>query len=124
VIRARSRAPLTRVAAIIGIAGAALGIVAGLIELTAGPSIRSWVGNKQDTTGLGLATIALSGIALAAALALRRWPRPPVPWRVVIVTGLLWPGVLCFTTVGRLWYLPGALLVASGLVAAAAFVRR
>jgi hypothetical protein len=111
-----------RIAAILGVAGAALGMVAGLVELAAGPSIRSWVGNKQDTTGLGLATVALSAIALAAALALERWPRPWWPWRVAIVTGLLWPGVLCFTTVGRLWYVPGALLVTSGLLAASAFV--
>ena len=30
--------------------------------------------------------------------------------RLVLGVGLLIPGLLCFTTVGRLWYLPGALI--------------
>jgi hypothetical protein len=56
------------------LAGALLGIAAGLVELTTGPSIRSWVGDKQDTTRLGITTTLLALIALTAPLYLRRTP--------------------------------------------------
>jgi hypothetical protein len=108
-----------RIAASLGIVGATLGLVAGLVELTAGPSIRSWVGNKQDTTRLGLVTLVLAAIALGAALALARRPDASAPRRLAFAAALLLPGLICFTTVGRLWYLPGALLVAAGLLVAA-----
>ena len=110
----------------LALAGALLGLLAGLAELTLGASMRGWVGDKADTTRLGLATLALAGVALAAALALRQRPAEPrdvvavglvVPapsgHRVVVVAGLVVPALVCFTTVGRLWYLPGALLLAA-----------
>jgi hypothetical protein len=56
----------------IGVAGATLGLAGGMVELIVGPSVRYWVGNKQETTRLGLATVAVAGLALVAALALRR----------------------------------------------------
>ena len=90
--------------------GATLGLLAGLIELSVGPHIRAWIGDKQDTTRLGLATILLSLIALAAAAAWRRQPTPGA--QLLVVAGLLVPALICFTTVGRLWYLPGVLLLA------------
>lgn len=104
-----------RAAALAGTIGAALGLAAGLAELTFGPSIRSWVGSKADTTRLGLATLVLAGLALVAALALLRRPRAPAPTRFALAAGLLIPGMICFTTVGRLWYVPGALLVGAGI---------
>jgi hypothetical protein len=94
-------------------AGATLGIVAGLLELTIGPSIREWVGDKQDTTRLGLTTIVLSSAALAAAASLRRRGRRAGGRRLAVVLGLVVPAVICFTTVGRLWLLPGPLLLAA-----------
>ena len=106
---------ITRTAALAGTIGASLGLAAGLAELTFGPSIRSWVGSKADTTRLGLATLVLAGLALAAALALLRRPRAPAPTRLALAAGLLIPGVICFTTVGRLWYVPGVLLVGAGI---------
>src|ERR1700694_377163 len=57
-------------------AGAALGIIAGVIDVAVGASIRDWVGDKLDTSTLGVGTIALSSIALAAAIA---WQRPGGP---------------------------------------------
>jgi hypothetical protein len=103
--------------------GASLGIVAGLAELTLGPHIRSWVGSKQDTTRLGLATITLSAIALVAAVTwLQRRATSPGT-RLLIVVGLIVPGVICFTTVGRAWYLPGALLVVAAAATAASELR-
>ena len=106
---------ITRAAALAGTIGASLGLSAGLAELTFGPSIRSWVGSKADTTRLGLATLVLAGLALVAALALLRRPRAPAPTRLALASGLLIPGVICFTTVGRLWYVPGVLLVGAGI---------
>ncbi|MCU0308183.1 MAG: hypothetical protein MUE51_10545 [Thermoleophilia bacterium] len=98
----------------LGLAGAALGVVVGLLELTIGADIRSWVGDKSDTTRLGLVTLILALIALATALWL--WSTPKRTPAVVLTgaTGLLLPGLVCFTTAGRLWYLPGLLLVAGG----------
>ena len=100
-----------RIAVGLGVVGGMFGLAAGLTELTAGPSIRSWVGDKEDTTRLGLATIALAAIALTAAIVLAREPDTSPTRRLTLATGLLLPGVVCFTTAGRLWYLPGALLV-------------
>lgn len=113
--RPQARASQDRLAGRLAVAGASLGLLAGLVELTIGPSIRDWVGDKQDTTRLGLTTMILSAAALAAATALRRHSER----RVAIALGLLVPGLICFTTVGRLWYLPGALLLlAAALVLA------
>ena len=100
----------------LAVAGGTLGVLAGLLELTTGPSMREWVGGKLDTTRLGLATIVLGVLALAAATVLRR-PGAAAGRRVAIVAGLLLPALTGFTTVGRLWYLPGALLLsAAGLI--------
>jgi hypothetical protein len=110
---------VTRVGARVAALGASLGLVAGALELGFGPHIRSWVGDKQDTTRLGLATIALSAIALSAAVTwLRRRSTSPGT-RLLIVVGLVIPGAICFTTVGRVWYLPGVLLIAAAGIAAA-----
>lgn len=101
-----------------------MGVVAGLVELTVGPSIRDWVGDKQDTTRLGLTTTVLSAMALTAATALHR-PRDGIAGRrVAIALGLLIPALICFTTVGRLWYLPGALLTAAGALVLAGTPRQ
>jgi hypothetical protein len=98
--------------------GASLGIVAGLAELTLGPHIRSWVGSKQDTTRLGLATITLSGMALLAAVTWLQRRETSPGTRLLVIVGLIVPAVVCFTTVGRAWYVPGALLVIAAAMAA------
>lgn len=102
---------LPRLGAKLATVGAMLGLAAGTLELALGPHIRTWVGNKNDTTRLGLATIVLSAIALAAALTWLRQHEPPVATRLLIVLGLIVPAGICFTTAGRSWYLPGALLL-------------
>jgi hypothetical protein len=110
---------LTRLGTYLAALGASLGVVAGVAELVLGPHIRSWVGDKQDTTRLGLATIALSAIALLAAVtSLRRSDASPGT-RLLIAVGLIVPAAICFTTVGRAWYLPGALLVVAAATVAA-----
>ena len=107
-----------RLGAYLSTIGASLGIVAGLVELTLGSHIRSWVGNKQDTTRLGLATITLSAIALLAAVTWLQRRETSPGTRLLVVVGLIVPGVICFTTVGRAWYVPGALLVVAAAMAA------
>ena len=107
-----------RFGAYLATVGASLGIVAGLVELTLGPHIRSWVGGKQDTTRLGLATITLSAIALLAAVMWLQRTEASPGTRLLVVVGLIVPGVICFTTVGRAWYVPGALLVVAAAMAA------
>jgi hypothetical protein len=109
---------LARLGGYLAATGASAGLIAGLVELAFGPHIRSWVGNKQDTTRLGLATITLSAIALLAAVTWLRRKDASLGARLLIVVGLVVPGVICFTTVGRAWYLPGALLVVAAAIAA------
>jgi hypothetical protein len=99
----------------LGLAGSGLGTIAGLVELTIGSGIREWIGNKQDPTRLGLVTIALSLITAATTVALRRQRLSPSQ-QAAAAAGLLGPGLICFSTVGRLWYVPGILLVAAGLL--------
>jgi hypothetical protein len=111
--------PLAQRAVHLGVVGGTLGVIAGLVELIAGPMMREWVGNKHDTTRLGIATFVLAAVALASALALVNRPTARAPLNFVLALGLLLPGLICFTTVGRLWYIPGALLVAAGAVVAA-----
>jgi hypothetical protein len=114
-LNAPARPPIAaRAAVILALTGSTLGVLAGIVELTVGPAIRSWTGDKHDTTRLGLATIALSAIALTSALALTR-RRPHSASRVAVVAlGLVAPAAICFTTAGPLWYLPGTLLITSG----------
>lgn len=79
------------------------------------PQIRSWTGGKNDTTSLGLVTILLAAIAFVAALAVLLGRARSAQGRLAAAVGLLVPGAICFTTAGRLWYLPGSLLVAAGV---------
>jgi hypothetical protein len=111
--------PLAQQALLLGVVGATFGLIAGLVELMAGPMMREWVGNKQDTTRLGIVTVVLATIALVSALVLVHRPAADPPRRFALALGLLLPGLICFTTVGRLWYLPGALLVTAGTIVAA-----
>jgi len=113
-----------RTAAAFGAAGAALGVAAGVIQASIGARIPDWTGAKDSPLSLGLLTILLSLIALAGAAALRGPETPSPGRRVGIALGLLLPAVLCLSTVGRLWYLPGALLAtAAGYTIAAGGVR-
>lgn len=94
----------------IGAWGAVLGMLSGLIETTVGASIRPWIGNKENPLILGLVTLLLSGLALAAVLA--AWKQRPqnADRQLATIFGVLLPAGVCFTTVGALWYLPGILL--------------
>lgn len=106
---------LRRVAAATAWAGAVLGVCAGVVQLTYGSSIPDWTGNKQDTLGLGLVTIVLS---VLAGVALWRLLRESALWRRIVCTVVaLTCAVICFTTAGALWYLPGPLLIVATVAA-------
>jgi hypothetical protein len=97
----------------VGAAGAALGVVAGLVQWALGSDIPEWTGNKLHPEQLGLITVALSAISLACV---RYLDRIEAPWtRARLLAALLIgaTAVICFTTVGRLWLVPGPLLLAS-----------
>jgi hypothetical protein len=104
-----------RVTTGLGTTGALLGVAAGLIQTTAGSSIPEWTGDKLVNGALGLLTTALSAVAGLAALRQRN-PRLSVLSRAAWSLALIGPGLVCLTTVGRLWYLPGALLTAAGVL--------
>lgn len=102
-----------RWAARLGVTGAGLGVAAGVVQAVAGYGIPEWTGAKQAYAALGLLTVGLSGLA---GLAARRQRRPDLSrlGRAACALGLIGPGLLCLTTVGRLWYLPAVLLVVAG----------
>lgn len=103
-----------RSVAVLGLTGAALGIVAGALQATIGPQIPEWTGAKASSVALGLLTIGLSAVAGFAAVR-QRDDGLSVWARLACALGMVGPGLLCLSTVGRLWF-PSAVLL---LVAAA-----
>jgi hypothetical protein len=97
----------------LGTTGAELGVAAGLIQTTVGSGIPEWTGDKLANGALGLLTIALAAVAGLAALR-QRDARLSVLSRAACTLALIGPGLVCLTTVGRLWYLPAALLTTAG----------
>lgn len=95
----------------LGKLGSMLGILAGLMEMCIGVRILSWIGNKQNPTILGLITFFLSGVAFLSVVSARKRVKPSNDRKLLIFLGVLLPAAICFTTVGRLWYLPGSILI-------------
>jgi hypothetical protein len=115
-----------RYAAWAGLLGGGLGMAAGVAQAVAGTKLGAWAGDKADPVPLGLLTIALSGIAVGAALLRLRadGDGPPDAGRRAAVVGAeLVAGLVCFSTVGRLWWLPGALLLSAATAEAGAAPR-
>jgi hypothetical protein len=100
--------------------GGVLGIAAGVAQTTIGSHIPDWSGNKGQPVALGLLTIVLSASALGAALTLRASAVPRVETLTAITLWLATVAVVCSTTVGRLWAIPGVLLLAAAGVMLAA----
>jgi len=83
-VRGRSRH-----AYLAGVAGAALGIAAGIAQWAIGNEIPEWTGDKLHPVQLGIITIALSLIALAAVVFAHRNPTISPRARVALAAGLL-----------------------------------
>ena len=109
-------ATMDRAAGRLAVAGATLGVIAGLVDVAVGGSIRAWVGNKLDTSTLGVATVILSTVSLAAGVEWHRRGGRAGGRRLATVIAFLLPAGVCFTTIGRLWYLPGVLLLAASVL--------
>lgn len=109
----------------IGKLGSILGVLAGFVELSIGPRILPWIGNKESPFVLGIVTVILSGIAYFSFFLAGEQALPTNDRKLAIFLGVLLPAVICFTTVGRLWYLPGSLLLfTSFLLASKYWIRR
>lgn len=104
----------------LGLWGAALGVVAGVVQVTVGARIPAWTGAKASPVALGVLTIVLSVLAGGCAIGLSRTASTDPARRLALAIGLLVPAGLCFSTVGRLWFLPGPLLLGSAGLALAA----
>lgn len=96
-----------------GRTGAALGVLAGLLETTLGASIREVIGGKENPVALGVVTLFLSAVALTASEVGRSAEPRSTNAKLAVVLGQLLPAVICFTTVGYLWFVPGPLLLLS-----------
>ena len=80
---------------------------------TVGPRIPEWTGDKASPVALGLLTIGLSAVAGFAAVR-QRATGLSVWGRAACALGLIGPGLLCLSTVGRLWYPSAVLLLLAG----------
>lgn len=105
----------------LGTWGAVLGILAGVVELSIGTQIRPWIGDKENPVVLGIVTLLLSVMAFVAVLIASKQDAQTNDGKLAIFLGVLLPTAICFTTVGRLWYLPGVLLTVSVLFLAYEF---
>lgn len=116
--------PNPRLATQLALAGAGLGVVAGVVQAAVGSRVPDWTGNKGSPVALGILTVLLSLLAAGCALGWARVPRHDAGRRLALTIGLLIPAGLCFSTVGRLWWLPGPLLLSAAAIALAVEPRR
>lgn len=107
-----------RIGGLLAAAGAVLGVVAGLVQASVGSDIPDWTGAKASPGALGALTIVLSLVAGAGWAALRR---PHRGERLLAVAALVVPAVVGSTTVGRLWLLPGPLLLVAAALSIASW---
>jgi len=116
----RDRERLSMLAARLAAIGARIAVVAGVAQVTIGNRIPEWSGNKDQPVALGLLTIAL-GVSILLAARLLRAETAPSDERITgIALWLALVAVLCSTTVGRLWVIPGSLITAAACVTLAA----
>jgi hypothetical protein len=92
------------------LAGGVLAIAAGLVQATTGSRIPVWTGDKADPGPLGLLTVVLGIVALVATMLLTS-PHRSGTARAGAGAAIALVAIIGSTTVGRLWWLPGPLLV-------------
>lgn len=112
---------ITKLAIKLGKAGSIIGGLAGLIELSIGTKILPWIGNKESPFALGLVTLILSAVAFFSIVSASKQSVLTNNRKLAIFLGVLLPAIICFTTVGRLWYLPGSLLLFTSFLLAFEF---
>lgn len=95
----------------IGVTGSVIGLLSGIIEMSFGSQILPWIGNKENPLVLGLVTFILSCLAFISVISAHTPTKLTNNRKLANILGLLLPATVCFTTVGRLWYLPGFLLL-------------
>lgn len=105
----------------LGFIGSLAGSLAGLVELSVGIHILAWIGNKESPVVLGIITLLLSGLAFISVLSSRKLVNASNNRKLSIFLGVLLPSIICFTTVGRLWYLPGPILLLTSFLLAYSF---
>jgi hypothetical protein len=112
-----------RIGSMLAVSGAVLGVVAGVVQASVGSDIPDWTGAKTSPGALGALTIVLSLVAGAGWAALPRPVRgqPPLGEPLVAVAALVVPALVCFTTVGRLWLVPGPLLLVGATLSIASW---
>ena len=116
----RSQARLLHVAGRVAAIGGSIGTAAGVAQATVGYQMPNWSGNKAHPVALGLLTIALAATVLLAARTLSGRTVPDDETLSAFTLWLAAVAVVCSTTVGRLWAIPGALLLAASGVTLAA----
>lgn len=106
------RTPLP-VAARLATIGGSLGVLAGVTQATIGSHIPDWTGNKNSPVALGLLTIVLALSVVIAARPLRSMTGPRPETLAATALWLIVVALVCSTTVGRLWSVPEALILAA-----------
>jgi hypothetical protein len=99
----------TAVRGLLAVAGG-VGVLAGAAQTLYGTRIPDWTGAKAEPVSLGLLTIAMSVFMLACAWGWRN------PDQLLLPLAAAVPALVGFTTVGRLWYLPGPLAIAAAVL--------
>ena len=117
----RTRPQLLTIAGRLGAIGTMVGIAAGITQATIGNRIPNWSGNKAHPVALGLLTVALTVSALVAARTLRSAPTPGNETLAAITLWFAVVAFVCSTTVGRLWAIPGVLVLAAAGVTLLSF---
>ncbi len=109
----RSRLQLLTVSGRLGAIGASFGIAAGIAQASIGSHIPSWTGNKAHPAALGLLTISLSVSVFVAARTLHAAPPPSNETLTATTVWFAVVAFVCSTTVGKLWAIPGVLVLAA-----------
>lgn len=113
-IDTRSRQPI---AAAMGALGGGLAVLAGAAQMLVGARIPEWSGAKDAPLVLGALTVVLGVIAWGGARSLRG-DRAAAPGRRALAAAAMFvPAGLILGTVGRLGYVPCALLVIGAVYA-------
>jgi hypothetical protein len=106
-----TRRDLVPVAAYLATVGGSFAVLAGVVQATVGSRIPEWTGAKGQPVALGMLTIALGLTVVAAGRVLRSSSAPPSETLTAVTLWLVVVAIVCSTTVGRMWFVPGVLLI-------------